>query len=234
MKNIVIIGAGSGIGLKTTEKLHNQFHVISVSRNLTPELENLNTDFYQIDVCSDKLDILANLPEEIHGLVYCPGSINLKPFNRLSHQDFMNDLNQNVFGAINVLQYLLPRLKKAEGASIVLFSTVAVKLGMPFHTSIAVSKGAVEGLTRSLAAELAIAKIRVNAIAPSLTDTSLAGHLLNTPEKREAAAKRHPLQRVGTSEDMANLVEFLLGDSSTWLTGQIIGADGGLSSIRLM
>jgi NAD(P)-dependent dehydrogenase (short-subunit alcohol dehydrogenase family) len=234
MKNIVIIGAGNGIGLKTVEKLHDQFHVISVSRKRTPELDAFSTDFYEIDVCSDNLDVLAQLPEEIHGLVYCPGSINLKPFNRLSQQDFMKDLNQNVFGAINVIQYLLPRLKKAEGASVVLFSTVAVKLGMPFHASIAVSKGAIEGLTRSLAAELAVAKVRVNAIAPSLTDTSLAGHLLNTTEKREAAAKRHPLQRVGTTDDMANLVEFLLSDSSTWLTGQVIGADGGLGSIRLM
>lgn len=234
MKNIVIIGAGNGIGLKTVEKLHDQFHVISVSRKRTAELDAFNTDFYEIDVCSDNLDVLAQLPEEIHGLVYCPGSINLKPFNRLSQQDFMKDLNQNVFGAINVIQYLLPRLKKAEGASVVLFSTVAVKLGMPFHASIAVSKGAIEGLTRSLAAELAVAKVRVNAIAPSLTDTSLAGHLLNTAEKREAAAKRHPLQRVGTTDDMANLVEFLLSDSSTWLTGQVIGADGGLGSIRLM
>ena len=135
-------------------------------------------------------------------------------------------------GAVSLVQKLLPNLKRAGGASIVLFSTVAAKLGMPFHTSVAASKAAVEGLAKSLAAELASSKIRVNVIAPSLTDTPLAANLLNTAEKKEAAGKRHPLQRVGTAEEMAQLVSFLLSDNSSWITGQVIGVDGGMGSLK--
>jgi 3-oxoacyl-[acyl-carrier protein] reductase len=171
--------------------------------------------------------VLTDLPEVIHGVVYCPGSINLRPFNRLTAQDFLNDFQQNVLGAIAVIQYLLPRLKKADGASIVLFSTVAVKIGMPFHASIAAAKGAVEGLAKSLAAELATSKIRVNVIAPSLTDTPLASALLSSDEKREAAAKRHPLNSIGSADEIGQLVAFLIQDNSRWITGQVIGVDGG-------
>ena len=173
------------------------------------------------------------MPEEIHGLVYCPGSINLKPFNRLTQQDFINDFQQNVLGAVAIIQKLLPNLKKANGASIVLFSTVAAKLGMPFHASIAASKAAIEGLAKSLAAELAGSKIRVNVIAPSLTDTPLATALLNTSEKKDASGKRHPLQRVGTAEEMAKFVAFLISEDSSWITGQIIGIDGGMGSLKV-
>jgi NAD(P)-dependent dehydrogenase (short-subunit alcohol dehydrogenase family) len=151
----------------------------------------------------------------------------------LTSQDFLNDFQQNILGAVNLIQKVLPALKKAEGASIVLYSTVAVKAGMPFHASVAAAKGAVEGLSRSLAAEFAASRIRVNVVAPSLTDTPLASALLNTPEKKEAAGKRHPLQRVGTAEDMAKLTNFLLSDDSGWITGQVIGADGGLGSLRV-
>ena len=151
----------------------------------------------------------------------------------MTRQDFENDFSQNVLGAVAILQKILPNLKKANGASIVLFSTVAAKLGMPFHSSIAAAKGAIEGLAKSLAAELAAANIRVNVIAPSLTDTPLAGPLLSTPEKREAAAKRHPLQRVGTPEEIAQMIEFLLSDKSSWITGQIIGIDGGMGSLKV-
>lgn len=232
MKNIIIAGAGKGIGLKTAELLKNTNHLFTIARNNTPELSALPTNFYQLDLVTDNLDTLNDLPEIIHGLVYCPGSINLKPFNRLTAQDFLNDFNQNVLGAVNLVQKLLPNLKRAGGAGIVLFSSVAVKLGMPFHASVATSKAAVEGLAKSLAAELASAKIRVNVIAPSLTDTPLAANLLNTEEKKEAAGKRHPLQRVGTAQEMAQLVSFLLSDNSSWITGQIIGVDGGIGSLR--
>ena len=232
MKNIIIAGAGKGIGLKTAELLQSENQVFTISRNNTAELSALSTKFYQLDLVNDNLDALNDLPETIDGLVYCPGSINLKPFNRLTIQDFLNDFNQNVLGAVNLVQKLLPNLKKAGGASIVLFSTVAAKLGMPFHTSVAASKAAVEGLAKSLAAELASSKIRVNVIAPSLTDTPLAANLLNTEEKKEAAGKRHPLQRVGTAQEMAQLVSFLLSDNSSWITGQIIGVDGGMGSLR--
>ncbi len=233
MRNYVIIGAGKGIGLATAKLLATDNQLTTVARNLTSELEALNTNFYQIDVAKQNVDSLQNLPETIHGLVYCPGSINLKPFNRLSQQDFLDDLHQNVLGAVAVIQKLLPNLKKADGSSIVLFSTVAVKLGMPFHASIAAAKGAVEGLAKSLAAELAASKIRVNVIAPSLTDTALASQLLSSPEKREAAAKRHPLQRTGTANEMAKMVAFLLNEDNNWITGQIIGVDGGMGSLKV-
>lgn len=232
MKNILIVGAGKGIGLQTARLLHSQYALFTISRNNTPELDELNTRFYQIDAALGSLDVLNDLPEVIHGVVYCPGSINLKPFNRLTTQDFLKDFQQNVLGAVSSIQKVLPNLKKADGASIVLFSTVAAKLGMPFHASVAASKSAVEGLAKSLAAELGASKIRVNVIAPSLTDTPLAGSLLNTEEKRDASAKRHPLQRIGTPDDMAQLVKFLLSDESSWITGQVIGADGGLGSLK--
>lgn len=172
-------------------------------------------------------------PEVVDGLVYAPGSINLKPFNRLSVDDFKNDFEINVLGAVKMIQKLLPNLKKSESASVVLFSSVAAKLGMPFHASIAASKNAVEGLTKSLAAEFSAQKIRVNAIAPSLTDTNLASQLLATPEKREASAKRHPLQRVGTAEEIAEMAAFLVSDKSSWITGQVFGIDGGMGSVKL-
>jgi NAD(P)-dependent dehydrogenase (short-subunit alcohol dehydrogenase family) len=167
----------------------------------------------------------------LDGLVYLPGSITLKPFNRLSAEDFLNDFQVNCLGAVAAIQSALPALKAAPSASIVLFSTIAVAQGLSFHASIAAAKGAVEGLARSLAAELA-PKIRVNGIAPSLTDTPLAGTLLNTDAKKEASAKRHPLQLVGEPDDVAQMVSFLLSDASKFLTGQILRPDGGLSSVR--
>ncbi len=232
MKNILIIGAGKGIGLETAKLLAAENNLITISRNLTDSLRDLRTTFHQIDVAKETLDSLSDLPEVIHGIVYCPGSISLKPFNRFSTQDFLNDFTQNVLGAVAIIQKVLPNLKKANGASIVLFSTVAAKLGMPFHSSISTSKSALEGLAKSLAAEFASSQIRVNVIAPSLTDTPLTSFLLNTDEKRESSSKRHPLQRIGTPNEMAQLVSFLLSDSASWITGQIIGADGGLGSLK--
>ena len=232
MKNIIIAGAGRGIGLKTAELLNGQHQLFTISRNETAELEVLKTRFFQIDISKDDLNALNDLPEVIDGLVFCPGSINLKPFNRLTTQDFLTDFNQNVLGAVALIQKILPNLKRANGASIVLFSTVAAKLGMPFHASVAASKAAIEGLAKSLAAEFAVSKIRVNVIAPSLTDTALTAFLLNTDEKKEASGKRHPLQRIGTAEEIAQLVSFLLSDAASWITGQIIGADGGMGSLK--
>ena len=232
MKNIVIIGCGQGIGFATAKILAENSKVIGISRTHHPELEKLKIEFHQLDILAGNLDDI-NFPEVVDGLVYAPGSINLKPFNRLSTDDFKNDFEINVLGAVKCIQKLLPNLKKSESASIVLFSSVAAKLGMPFHSSISASKSAVEGLTKSLAAELSAQKIRVNAIAPSLTDTQLASQLLSTPEKREASGKRHPLQRVGNAEEMAKTTAFLLSADSSWITGQIIGIDGGMGSIKL-
>lgn len=232
MKNIVIIGCGQGIGFAAAKILSENNNVIGISRSENSEIENLNIEFHLMDILSGNLDEI-DFPDVIDGLVYAPGSINLKPFNRLSIDDFKNDFEINVLGAVKTIQKLLPNLKKSESASIVLFSSVAAKLGMPFHASISASKSAVEGLTKSLAAELSAQKIRVNAIAPSLTDTNLASQLLSTPEKREASGKRHPLQRVGNADEIGKMVEFLLSENSTWITGQIIGIDGGIGSVKL-
>ena len=232
MKNIVIIGCGSGIGLATAKELHKTHQILGISRTKTSEIDNLNIQFYEKNILSDSLEDIT-FPEKIDGLVYAPGSINLKPFNRLAEEDFRNDFEINVLGAVKIIQKLLPNLKKADSASIVLFSSVAAKTGMPFHVSIATSKAAIEGLTKSLAAELAAQKIRVNAIAPSLTNTPLASQLLSSEERREASAKRHPLQKIGQPEEIAKMVVFLLSDSGSWITGQTIGIDGGIGSLKI-
>lgn len=232
MKNIVIIGAGKGIGLATVKALSKDHEITAITRSSSDSLEATGVKIIHLDVVKDDLSDFESLPDTIHGLVYCPGSINLKPFNRLTADDFLADFSQNVLGAVGVIQKLLPKLRKAKGASVVLFSTVASGVGMPYHSSIAASKSAVEGLAKSLAAEFAQAKIRVNVIAPSLSDTALAEPLLNTPEKREASEKRHPLKGVGDPEKIAGLVKFLVEHQSDWITGQVIGVDGGLGSLR--
>ena len=233
MKNIVIIGAGKGIGLATARLLSQGNQVYAFSRSESADLDELNVKFSVFDATAGDFSPLEALPDEIHGLVYCPGSINLKPFHRLSKEDFLNDFNQNVLGAVQVIQKILPNLKRAGSSSVVMFSTVASKLGMPFHASVAASKSAVEGLTKSLAAESAANNIRVNCIAPSLTYTPLAEKLLGSPEKREAAANRHPLKALGSAEEMAALVEFFISDKSSWISGQIIGVDGGMGSLKV-
>lgn len=231
-KNILIVGASSGIGLETAKFLISKgYNIFSASRN-QPDLTGITHLVW--DATNPDSTVFAALPEEIHGVVYCPGTINLKPFNRLSQDDFKNDFQINVLGAVSVLQAVLPKLKKANGASVVLFSTVAAKIGLGFHASVAASKGAIEGLTLSLAAELSSNKIRVNCVAPSLTDTPLAKNLLSSDEKKEASNKRHPIGRFGTSADIANVTSFLISDESSWITGQVLGVDGGMGSIKMM
>ena len=172
------------------------------------------------------------LPNELDGLVYCPGSINLKPFARIKPEEFTEDFNLQVGGAIRVVQAVLPRLKASEAASVVFFSTVAVQSGFNFHTQVSASKGALEGLTRALAAEMA-PTIRFNCIAPSLTDTPLASKLLSNEEKKKANAARHPLKKIGNPADIAEMAAFLLSEKSGWITGQIFHVDGGISSLRI-
>lgn len=230
MKNIVVIGGTKGIGAALVKILKNDAQVFVFARNENQQMQNQNVHFFNLDITKESID-LETLPETIDGLVYCPGSINLKPFNRLTLDDFNTDWEINVLGAVKTIQQLLPKLKKSESGSIVLFSTVAVKMGMPFHASVAASKAAIEGLTVSLAAELA-PKIRVNCIAPSLTNTPLAEKLLNTPEKTESSGKRHPLQRVGNAEEIANMANYLLKIESSWMTGQVLRLDGGMSSVK--
>lgn len=226
----VIIGASQGIGYSLAQQLIAQGNrVLNFSRHAC-DISGIEN--YTWDALGDDDQILQSIQEPVDGLAYCPGSINLKPFHRLTSSDFEFDFKINVLGAVRVIQALLPKLKLSGNASVVLFSTVAVQTGMGFHASIASSKGAIEGLTRSLAAELSAQKIRVNAIAPSLTQTPLAQNLLNSPEKIESGGKRHPLGRVGQAEDIANLAMFLLQPENSWITGQIIGVDGGIGSLR--
>ncbi|GGF13446.1 SDR family NAD(P)-dependent oxidoreductase [Hymenobacter cavernae] len=233
-QNILVIGASSGIGLATAQLLHQiGYRLFTASRHLSPELAELQTTHLELDVTQPLAPTVFDaLPEVLHGVVYCPGSIKLRPFERIPLDDFRSDFELNVLGAVQVLQLLMKRLKKANGASVVLFSTVAAGTGMSFHTSIATAKGAVEGLTRALAAEYAASNIRVNAVAPSLTDTPLAASLLNTPEKVEAGAKRHPLQRIGQPQDLAYAASFLLSAHSSFITGQILPVDGGMSRLK--
>lgn len=223
-KNIVIVGGNTGIGKATADLLKEagaNLFLYSKSGNETTELD-ATADFAEI----------PGLPEVIDGVVYCPGTINLKPFHRITLADFQKEMDVNFFGAVRVLQACLKGLKKSGSPSVVLYSTVAVQTGMGFHAGIASAKGAIEGLTRSLAAEWAPNKIRVNTIAPSLTETPLASGLLSTPEKKEASDKRHPLGRVGSSQDIAEATVFLLSSKSSWVTGQILHIDGGMSNLK--
>ena len=229
MKNYLIIGASSGIGKALAELLAANGHQVIGTYHQTTVSDAKNINYYPLDVTAEfNLDFL---PNQIDGVVYCPGSINLLPFKRIKQEAFLSDFNLQVLGAIKVLQKALPALRKSANPSIVLFSTVAVQSGFNFHAQVAVSKGAIEGLTKSLAAEFA-PKIRVNAIAPSLTDTPLANKLLNTPQKKEANANRHPLKRIGTVADIAQAANFLLSENASWITGQIIHVDGGMSTIK--
>lgn len=232
MKNYLIIGGSTGIGEAIVEKLHAEIDATIFATYFNHSKESGDQlHFFHHNVLEDRLDV-AMLPAEIHGFVYCPGAIVLKPFQRLTENEILADYRLQVVGAINTIQAVLPNLNASKGASIVLFSTVAVQHGFNFHAQVALSKGAIEGLTRSLASEFA-PTIRVNCIAPSLSDTPLAARLLSTQEKRDANAAWHPLKRIGTPSDSAELAVFLLSDKATWMTGQIIHVDGGMSSIKM-
>ena len=229
-KNIVLIGGSTGIGKELALNLAEDHKVFILSRT-KPEFSEQNTEYLQFDATKDNIEDL-DLPNSIHGLVYCPGSIDLKPFKMLKLEGFEKDMHLNFFSLVKVVKGLMPKLKKADQASLVFFSTVAVKVGMPFHTSIAAAKAAIEGFAKSLAAEYA-PSLRVNVIAPSLTNTPLAKNLLSTDEKKKKMDDRHPLKRVGTPKDIASLAVFLINDKSSWITGQVIGVDGGLSTINM-
>lgn len=228
-KNLLIVGGSSGIGKSLAEMAISEGANVIIASRSNPGLSGAT--HISLDVTQMETSI-EGLPDELHGLVYAPGTINLKPFNRMSLDIFQQDLDINVMGAIKVLQASFKSLKAAKGASVVLFSTVASKLGMNFHSSIATAKGAVEGLGKSLAAEWAVHGIRVNILAPSLTNTPLAKRLLATPEKQEASDKRHPIGRYGKPEDLAHMARLLLSDEGSWVTGQVIGIDGGVGSLK--
>ena len=218
-KRVLIVGGNTGIGAALNEQLLAEgVETILISRNQGG-----------VDVLDDEPNFPV-IDGAIDALVYCPGSINLKPFRGLKISDFQHDMDVNYFGAVKTIKNYLPNLKESKDASIVLFSTVAVQKGMPFHSSIAGAKGAVEGLTRALAAELA-PTIRVNCVAPSLPDTPLAEKLLRNEKQREGAEQRHPLKAIGEALDVAHMANFLISDKARWMSGQIIGVDGGMSSL---
>ncbi len=227
MKKIIIIGGSKGIGSAIIDSLITNHKIINLSRT-SPEFEHENLSHFNCDVLKDELPPI----ESADGLIYCPGSINLKPFNRLSLDDFRADFEINVIGAIKAIQTYTKTLSQSESASIVLFSTVATKLGMPFHASVATAKSAVEGLTKSIAADLAT-KIRVNAIAPTITDTDLAAKFLRNERMMESTIQRHPLKKYLKPTEVAAMATYLLSDLSKSISGQIFNLDCGIVSLKL-
>ena len=230
MKNVLVIGGSSGIGAAIVDELLEQdYRVTATFRSHEISLDHPNLFKQRFDVLED--DPTSIQMDEVDAIVYAPGSIDLKPFNRFEVSDLQSDLQLNALAAFNVIKSLYSKLRKGKDPSVVLFSTVAVQTGFPYHLQVGISKGAVEGMVRALAAEFA-PRIRVNAIAPSLTDTPLAGNILSTEEKKKANGDRHPLGRVGEPKDIAAVAEFLVSDRSSWVTGQIMHVDGGMSSIK--
>ena len=227
MKKIIIIGGSKGIGSAIIDSLITNHKIINLSRT-SPEFEHENLSHFNCDVLKDELPPI----ESADGLIYCPGSINLKPFNRLSLDDFRADFEINVIGAIKAIQTYTKTLSQSESASIVLFSTVATKLGMPFHASVATAKSAVEGLTKSIAADLAT-KIRVNAIAPTITDTDLAAKFLRNERMVESTIQRHPLKKYLKPTEVAAMAKYLLSDLSKSISGQVFNLDCGIVSLKL-
>ena len=232
MKNYLIIGGSSGIGLSIVNQLVNTGNNV-YSTYFSNELNQLNqkANYIKYNASTDEMD-LAHVPDKLDGFVYCPGSISLKPFKRIKGEDLIDDFKLNVVGAITSLQKALPKLLNAEKSSIVLFSSVAVKTGFNFHSQVTTCKGAIEGLAISLAAEFA-PKIRVNTISPSLTKTKLSKKLLSNEDKVNANKERHPLKKIGNPNEISELACFLLSEKSSWITGQNIIADGGISSLRV-
>jgi len=230
MKNYIVIGGSSGIGKELVTILTNEGHQVYATYNNNTAENTEKVTFQKLNVLEDTLDLSA-LPEHIDGLAYCPGQINLKAFKRFSDEEFLDDFKLQVLGATKIIRELLPKMTKNGNSSIVLFSTIAVQSGYNFHSQVAISKGAIEGLTRALAAEFA-PKIRVNAIAPSLTNTNLAEKFLNTPEKIAFQTEKNPLKKIGEAKDIAESAAFLLSDKSSWITGQILHLDGGASVVK--
>jgi NAD(P)-dependent dehydrogenase (short-subunit alcohol dehydrogenase family) len=232
MSAILVIGGSSGIGYELSNKLAKQgFNVFATYNQNKVNSEKTNLTYHQLNVLDKEID-LSFLPQQLDGLVYCPGSVNLKPFNRIKPEEFTRDFELQVVGAVKTIQDVLPRLRLSNQPAIVLFSTVAVQMGFNYHTQVASSKGAIEGLMRALAAELA-PKIRVNCVAPSLTETPLTQSLINTDDKRAQNEQRHPLKRIGKPDDIADAVEFLLSEKSSWITGQVLHVDGGISKLKV-
>lgn len=227
MKNIVIIGGSKGIGNAILVQQLETNKVYNISR--TPaEISHPNLTHFSLDALHDALPEIEN----IDTLIYCPGSITLKPIGSLAIDDFRNDFEINVIGAVKVIQKYLPALKKGINPSIILFSTVAAKLGMPFHASIATAKAGVEGLVKSLGAELA-ATVRVNAIAPTITETSLSAGILRNDRMKENMIERHPMKGYLKAEEVASMANFLISEHAKSISGQIFEMDYGIVSFKI-
>jgi len=226
MRTILVVGGSKGVGERLVALNIDHHRVINFSRS-RPSVDHANLIHYEIDVLSDELPNL----DELDQIFYCPGSINLKPFNRLTKQDFQRDLEINFFGAVKIIQAYLEILKKGDNPSITLFSTVAVKMGMTFHASVASSKGAIEGLVRSLASELA-PTIRVNAIAPTITNTTLAASILRNEAMVEKMIDRHPLKKILDPEEVASMANYLSSPLAKSISGQIIEMDCGIVNLK--
>ncbi len=227
MKTYIVIGGSKGIGKELVRLLVSDNKVVNVSRT-APDFSHVNLEHVSCNILTDELPDV----ESADGLVYCPGSINLKPINRLSIADFKDDFEINVLGAVKSIQKYLSILKNGTNPSIVLFSTVASKLGMPFHASIATSKSGIEGLVKSLGAELA-PTIRINAIAPTVTDTELASKLLRNDKMVENMINRHPLKKYLNPKEVAEMASFLLSEKTTAISGQIFEMDCGIVSFKI-
>ncbi|WMI70102.1 SDR family NAD(P)-dependent oxidoreductase [Mangrovimonas sp. YM274] len=227
MKTVIIVGGSKGIGKAITEQLLENHHVVNISRS-APQITHKNLEHHPCDILKDNLPDI----EQADALVYCPGSINLKPFARFTLEDFRNDFEINVLGAVKTIQQYLPVLKNSMAPSILLFSTVASKLGMPFHASIATSKSGIEGLVKTLGAELA-PKIRINAIAPTVTDTELASKLLRNEKMTANIIERHPLKKFLNPQEVADLAVFLVSDKSASMSGQIFEMDCGIVTFKI-
>ena len=232
----VILGATGAIGSSLSKKLvesGDQVHLVGRDQSSLSELaKNLNSSFTVCDVLEENFSekIVNDLKDvPINGLAFCVGSIDLKPLKLTKKSDFMQSFNLNLISATEVIKSLADNLKKNKG-SIVLFSTVAVKQGFPNHAIVSSAKGAIEGLTLALAAELA-PNVRINCIAPSLTNSKISNFLLKNEKMAESIAKMHPLKRIGEGSDSASIAKFLLSEESSWITGQILGIDGGRSSV---
>lgn len=226
MRTILVVGGSKGVGERLVALNIDHNRVINFSRS-KPSVDHANLTHHEIDVLSDELPNLEKLDQ----IFYCPGSINLKPFNRLTRQDFQRDLEINFFGAIKIIQEYLDILKKGDKPSIILFSTVAVKMGMTFHASVASSKGAIEGLVKSLAAELA-PTVRVNAIAPTITNTTLAASILRNDAMVEKMIDRHPLKKILDPEEVASMANYLSSPLAKSISGQIIEMDCGIVNLK--
>jgi 3-oxoacyl-[acyl-carrier protein] reductase len=227
MKTIVVVGGSKGIGLAIVKEFVAYSNVISLSRTKS-DFEHSNLTQIEVDVLTDELPTI----ESIDQLVYCLGSINLKPFNRLKNSDFQLDFEVNILGAVKAIQHFLPQLKQGTNPSILLFSSVAAKMGMPFHASISIAKAGVEGIVKSLGAEFA-PTIRINAIAPTVTDTTLAAHLLRNEIAVENMIQRHPLKKFLNTKEVADMAAFLLSDKAASMSGQIIEMDCGIVTFKL-